>query len=267
LTPEGHYISTPLDCYGYNTSAGTNVSTLSGSATITFSGVTSPGTTTAVPIDPAAVGSLPSGFALHPSLPAYEITTTATYTAPITVCLQVPGITSPTMFAGLRILHYVNGIPVDATILPPATPSPNFATKTICARVNSLSPFVVAEFLAPTAANVSLGGRVLNSAGRGISSARVALADANGATRYVQTNTFGYFRFKNVEAGQTYFVSALHKRYRFSASTQVISVTDDIDDLVFRAVPGRFALPDQRDPDPVSSWLPRNVLKENKQGF
>jgi hypothetical protein len=34
---------------------------------------------------------------------------------------------------------------VDRTILAPDTPAPNFATKTICARTDSLSPFILAR--------------------------------------------------------------------------------------------------------------------------
>ncbi len=89
----------------------------------------------------------------------------------------------------------------------------------------------------PTAANVSVSGRVLTANGNGIRNVFVKLTDPSGATRRVISTSFGYFRFDDVEAGQTYVVSVQSKRYQFSNSTQVISVGDEISDLVFTALP------------------------------
>lgn len=234
-SPEGIFVSPQLDWFGFNTSDGTNVSTLSGTATVTFSNVSNPGTTIAVPIDPALLEALPSGYSLGPHIPAYEITTTASYSGPITVCLQVPGVTSPSAFNALRILHYVNGTPTDSTILPPNPLAPNFATKTLCAMVDSLSPFVVAEILAPTAANVSIGGRAQTAEGRGIARAMVSITGQNGETRWASTNSFGFYRFDEIHAGETYVISARHKIYRFNS--QVLNVSDSIKDADLTAEP------------------------------
>jgi len=87
----------------------------------------------------------------------------------------------------------------------------------------------------PTSASVSVGGRVANMSGRGISQARVMLTDMRGVTRYALTNAFGYYHFNEVAAGETYIIEARHKRYRFPA--RVIAVTDDIFMLDFTALP------------------------------
>ena len=223
------------DWFGFNTPTGANITALSGTVSATFSNVGTGGTTTAVPIDPTTAGTVPSGYSLGAGFPAYEISTTASYTAPITVCLQVPNVTSLATFNALRILHYVSGTPTDATILSPDTPAPNFATKTICARVNSLSPFVVAQNLGPLAANVSIGGRVSTSDGRGISKARVSITNSNGETRNAITNSFGYYSFDEIAVGETYVISVSHKRYQFTS--QVITVSEDIQNADFTAEP------------------------------
>lgn len=217
-----------------NTFTGSNVNTSLGAVSITFSGVSTAGTTMQIPIDPASAGTLPGGYSFGAGYPAYEITTTANYTAPIVVCLQVPGVTNPTTFAGLRIMHYEGGTLADKTILPPDSPAPDFATKTICARVNSLSPFVVAN-AAPTAASVSVGGRIVDSNGNGISRVSVSITNQNGETRYAITNPFGFYRFDEIPVGETYVIAASHKRHQFNS--QVIVVLEDIQTADFTAEP------------------------------
>jgi len=69
---------------------------------------------------------------------AYDISTTATFQPPITTCFNVSSATDAGEFSLLRVLHNENGALVDRTI------TKDFALKTICGNVNSLSPFVVA---------------------------------------------------------------------------------------------------------------------------
>jgi hypothetical protein len=139
-----------------NTSPGNNVTvqTTSGDARVTFPTVSQTGNTTFTPINPpSSAGSPPSGYTILGSGPAYDITTTAVYTPPVTVCFNVSTITSEAEFARVRILHGENGQLVDRTILAPDAPAPDFATRRVCARVNSLSPFVTA--LAPASTPTS----------------------------------------------------------------------------------------------------------------
>jgi hypothetical protein len=94
-------------------------------------------------------------------------------------------------------------------------------------RAFTCTPFV------PTAAAVSVSGRVLNEYGYGVSKAIVTLSGSTGATRTVLTNAFGYYRFDNLTAGNTYFLNAASKRYRFSP--RVISIGEDLTDVNFIA--------------------------------
>ncbi len=90
-------------------------------------------------------------------------------------------------------------------------------------------------FLAPTAASVSIGGRVLTANGRGLANAIVQMTDANGQTRTARTTSLGYYRFVDVEAGQTVIMNVRSKRYQFDSQT--ISVAEDLDGVNFTAIP------------------------------
>jgi uncharacterized repeat protein (TIGR01451 family) len=130
----------------FNTHAGVNSNVQLGGVSLTFNQVFGAGNTTATAIDPATAGQLPGDYLLNSNSFAYEITTTATYSAPITVCFDASAATNdPAEFSNLRILHGEGGVLVDRTILPPDSPAPDFGTKTICASVSSLSPFVLAR--------------------------------------------------------------------------------------------------------------------------
>lgn len=85
----------------------------------------------------------------------------------------------------------------------------------------------------PTSASVSVSGRVLSTFGRGVSNARVILTDQHGVARTARTNSFGYYRFVEVEAGQTYIFTVSHKRYRFLP--RVVSVVEDLSEFDFIA--------------------------------
>jgi uncharacterized repeat protein (TIGR01451 family) len=124
-----------------STPSGTNVTVPAGAATITFANVITAGSTTVTPINPASAGDLPAGYQLAGTSFSFEITTTAQYSGPITICFSAPEVTDAAIFANLRILHNENGTLVDRTT------SHDFAAKMICATVKSLSPFVVAQLV------------------------------------------------------------------------------------------------------------------------
>ena len=92
-------------------------------------------------------------------------------------------------------------------------------------------------FFAPTAAMVAVSGQVLTSESNSISKARLTLTDGSGAIRGALTNSFGYFRFDDVEAGQVYIISIESKRYQFANPIQVVYVGDEITNLNFIALP------------------------------
>ena len=79
----------------------------------------------------------------------------------------------------------------------------------------------------------TVSGRVFGSDGvRSVGGALVTLADQTGGTaRTVLTNSFGVYRFDDVQMDRSYLISVKTKKYRFASL--VISVTDDITNLNF----------------------------------
>jgi hypothetical protein len=86
---------------------------------------------------------------------------------------------------------------------------------------------------APTAASVSVGGRVLTAEGEGISKVTVSMADTNGNTRTALTNPFGYYRFDGVQVGGFYVISVTAKHHQFENPTRSINVVDELTDVDF----------------------------------
>ncbi len=95
------------------------------------------------------------------------------------------------------------------------------------------SPEVNAEILGPSAASVSIGGRVLTNTGRGLANAAVIMTDQNGSAEIRRTNPFGYYRFAEVGVGQTVVISVISKRFQFAP--QVIFITEAMSGLDFTA--------------------------------
>lgn len=91
--------------------------------------------------------------------------------------------------------------------------------------------------LAPTAAEVSISGRVLTANDQGIRGARVTLTAPDGARRTAITSTFGSYTFDDVDVGHTYVLEIASKRYTFANPTRVVSLQDTLTGMDFIAEP------------------------------
>jgi len=220
------------DDFDANTPIGTNVAVQAPSANVSFSNVSQSGTTSFTPITPNQ-NDLPTGYTLCPNCPAYEITTTAVYTPPIEVCLGVPASVTEPLFLQMKLLHGENGVLVDRTT---NRYTGGNGQRFVCGSVNSLSPFILASSAVPTAANVSVSGRIRTKNDAGIGNARVMLTSSDGETRTTLSNSFGFYRFAEVPGGETYTVSVASKRYSFNQQTVVVSVSEEIANLDFIGV-------------------------------
>lgn len=89
--------------------------------------------------------------------------------------------------------------------------------------------------LVPTAAGVSVSGRVTTADGRAIRHVRITLTDAGGNSRTALTGSFGYFSFSEVPSGETYVITAVAKRYEFVEPSQIRMIFDDTDNINFVA--------------------------------
>jgi hypothetical protein len=91
-------------------------------------------------------------------------------------------------------------------------------------------------FLGTTAATVSVGGRVTTQAGSGLRNVVVTMTDSAGNQRTTRTTSFGYYRFEEVVAGETYIFAARGKRFSLlGQNSQVHSIMEDTNNINFVA--------------------------------
>lgn len=85
-----------------------------------------------------------------------------------------------------------------------------------------------------TAASAIVSGRVVNSAGRGLSFVTVTLTGGGlSETKYTRTNNFGYYRFVDVPVGEGYVLTATSKRYVFRQPSIFVGVNQDLTNVDF----------------------------------
>jgi hypothetical protein len=89
--------------------------------------------------------------------------------------------------------------------------------------------------LAPSAATVSISGRVTTISGTGIINVRLTLTDSSGEVRTATTTASGYYQFDDVQAGDTYILTASGKRYTFSQPVQVLNINEETTEVNFIA--------------------------------
>lgn len=97
------------------------------------------------------------------------------------------------------------------------------------------APTPCGQLFAPTAATVSVGGRVTNAHGDGISRALIRMTDGAGVVRTTYTSSSGYYDFADVEVGQILIFDVKAKRYNFTQPTQVVSLTEELATVDFIA--------------------------------
>lgn len=88
---------------------------------------------------------------------------------------------------------------------------------------------------APTAATVTVAGRVTTANGQGISNAVITLTDMNGIIRTAKTAGFGYYQFADILAGRSYLITISSKRFTFSNPTRVLNVLEELSEVDFIA--------------------------------
>ena len=68
----------------------------------------------------------------------------------------------------------------------------------------------------------------------------VSLVDlASGETIYATTNGNGVYQFNDVPVGQSYIVTVEAIGYAFSPSTRFLSLTEELNDVDFTAIPNK----------------------------
>ncbi len=103
-----------------------------------------------------------------------------------------------------------------------------------------INAYLFRRIVGPTAANVSVNGRVLTDSGLGVRNALVVLTDSEGTSRSVLTSSLGYYQFGDVPTGANYIISVVSKRYQFA--TRIVNVSDDVTNFDLFAEPAFFRM-------------------------
>ena len=137
---------------------------------------------------------------------------------------------------GVTVLTNAAGNPIQPILFDPVNGGVNVDISYVAIDNAGVESSITAIARVPvragtTAGNATVGGRVLNDQARGAAHTIVLMIDQMGNVRSAITNPFGYFRFAEVEVGETYVIYVRHKR--FSYQPQTVSLTDDLTDLDF----------------------------------
>ncbi|MCO6511791.1 MAG: carboxypeptidase regulatory-like domain-containing protein [Aridibacter famidurans] len=189
-----------------------------GGVSVTFSEVTLPGSTSVIPIDPGSAGAAPQGFVLANK--AYSITTTAGFTPPVDVCIEVPESTasSQAVFDSVAVLHEENGTLVDRTS------ARDFQTRTVCGSAASLGAFVLAYAVDANAPSIT--GLVIDADGNPLSGVSMRLTGTE--ERALETDIDGRFEFVNLAEGANYSLQPKRLGYVFEEySLDFLEVTGE----------------------------------------
>lgn len=94
------------------------------------------------------------------------------------------------------------------------------------------------QFVVPTAAGVSVSGRVTTAEGRGIRGAIVTITGNSLATPInVTTGVNGRYIVEGLTAGETYIVTIRSRRFVFSNPSRIVTLNDNVIDADFIADP------------------------------
>jgi uncharacterized delta-60 repeat protein len=81
----------------------------------------------------------------------------------------------------------------------------------------------------PIAQSVGISGRIITASGRGIQNVSVQISGGNlSEPKFARSNSSGFYRFPNLESGQTYIIRIAAKRYSFANPIRVITLNEDL---------------------------------------
>ena len=217
-------LSGGLNTFSKNTPTGTKVTTNLGDVSVFYNSVTVAGTTSVQQLGTGTQSNPPIGETF--TGPAYDISTTATVTTPISVCVHIPAGVDR---SHIRLLHKEAGVWID---LP--TSRVNDTARSVCGQVTSLSPFAMAINPAlPTDAPSTISGTITTSDGEPLANATVSLDSPT--PRKTITDNNGAYRFENVQTNNFYTVTASRVNYTFSPVSRSFSVLGNVTDASFSA--------------------------------
>ena len=91
------------------------------------------------------------------------------------------------------------------------------------------------QIVAPTSAQVSLGGQLFSATGQAVAGEVITLTRSNGETLTVRSSSFGFYQFDGLTASETYTISVNSKRHTFTPQT--INLTESVTSFNLFATP------------------------------
>lgn len=151
FTPQQVNAQTTVPVSPSAANATSNLTVQDGPVSVSFGSVYEEGNTTFAPYDLSTLPQLPAGYAALNNA-AHLITTTATVGGPYQVDFSAASVTDQNDFNSLKIFEAEpdpfdpeRPIWVDATIVSPDSPAPNFSNKTLSGRTDRLGVFVIGK--------------------------------------------------------------------------------------------------------------------------
>ena len=137
-----------------NATSGSAV-TQDGPTSVTYGHIYQAGTTTFASVAANSLPPLPPGYVFLNNQ-GHTVTTEGAVSGPHVVAFGVPSVTDETVFNTLKIFHLEEDpfdpdaeVWVDQTILSPDPQAPNFASRTVNARVDDLGEFAIGRLVQP----------------------------------------------------------------------------------------------------------------------
>ena len=112
-----------------------------------------------------------------------------------------------------------------------AAPPANGSYTTFLTDMNGIRCSTNGVAINPSAANVTIAGRVLAPGGMGLRNAQVLLTDGEGNTRMTVTSSFGTYRFDEVAAGKGVILMVRSRRYTYEP--KFLSVEESMKNVDF----------------------------------
>lgn len=137
--------------------------------------------------------------------------------------LDVPATAGESSF---RLQRYETGAFTEV----PAVIDANANTATATG-ISQFSDWTLLAALAPTAADISISGRVITPQSLETTGALVTLTDLRGAARTVRTRKNGEFQFTAVAAGGTYILTVSSRHHTYAV--QIVTAMENLSGLIF----------------------------------
>lgn len=98
------------------------------------------------------------------------------------------------------------------------------------------SGFWTPDDFSPTAADLTVSGKIKTTDGAGIRNVKVTMQFATGESREIFSDDTGFYQFTEISVGGICIISVSAKNFTFAESTKIIQPLSDVQDVDFIGV-------------------------------